>query len=87
MSSPGAEATGEGAMQAFPSPVIRYLLFPDGHVGAIIADCGVERRQGGSVEGVRGLVGLEISLESIAGSLAGHIGVFIGWSSLSSCTP
>lgn len=87
MSSPGAETTGEGAMQAFPSPVIRYLLFPDGHVGAIIADCRVEGREGGSVEGVRGFMGLEVSLESIAGSFAGHIGVFIGWPLLSSCTP
>ena len=72
MSSPGAETTGEGAMQAFPSPVIRYLLFPDGHVGAIIADGGVKRWKRSSVVGVRGLVGLKVGLEGSAGPLVVH---------------
>lgn len=83
MSSPGAETTGEGAMQAFPSPVIGYFLFPDWHVGSIVAHAGVEWGEGRSVKGVGGLVGLEILLEGCAGSFAGHglrlRGIHSGW--------
>lgn len=44
VSSPGAEATGEGAMQAFSSPVIRDFLLPYWNEGAIISHLAVERR-------------------------------------------
>lgn len=72
MSSPSAEAPGEGAVQAFPSPVVGHLLFPDGHVGAIITDGGVERWERSSVVGIGGLVGLEVGLEGSAGPLVVH---------------
>jgi len=72
VSSPGAETTGEGAMQAFPSPVVSYFLFPDRHVGSIIAHAGVEWGEGRSIDGVGRLVGLKIGLEGCAGSFAGH---------------
>lgn len=72
MSSPGAKPTGEGAMEAFPSPVIGHFLLPEGSVGAIVTNIGVQRRKGRSVEGVGRLLGLQIGLEGGTRALTGH---------------
>lgn len=72
VSSPGAESTGEGAVEAFPSPVVGHLLLPYGEVGPVVADAVVERREWGAVEDVGGLLGLQVGLEGGSGPFARH---------------
>lgn len=75
VSSPGAKAPGEGAMEAFPSPVIGDFLFPNWHIGAIISDMFVKRWKWFAVEYVRRFLLLKIRFEGRPRPFATHIAV------------
>jgi hypothetical protein len=57
---PCAPAAGEGAVEPFSATLVPHLLLPQGYVGAVIANIGVEGWQGSSENDVRGLLSSEI---------------------------
>lgn len=59
-------------METFPSPVIGHLLLPEGGVGAIVANTGVQRWEGCPIEGVGRLMSLQLGFEGGTRALAGH---------------
>lgn len=59
-------------METFPSPVIGHLLLPEGGVGAIVANTGVQGWEESPIEGIGRLLSLQIGFESGARPFAGH---------------
>jgi len=63
-------------METFSAPLIPHLLLPDRDVGPIVANLGVEGREGGSKEDEGRLLGGELSLKGFARPLVGHGGSY-----------